>query len=140
LEAYDLYLRARTLIYGRSMEGLREARRLIDGALLLDPDYAPALAFRRRSSVEAAACCASLSQPSKSRSSREVSMRLRAANSNPGSSSKARVRDVRSASLRPAQYRAEPYWLWAAGARGSRVSPCVHARIDSSWRPRMVRS
>ena len=44
LEAYDLYLRARTLIYGRSAEGLREARRLIDRALALDPDYPPALA------------------------------------------------------------------------------------------------
>jgi TolB-like protein len=44
LEAYDLYLRARTLIYGRTVEGLREARTLIDRALALDPDYAPALA------------------------------------------------------------------------------------------------
>jgi TolB-like protein/Tfp pilus assembly protein PilF len=44
LEAYDLYLRARTLIYGRSVEGLNEARRLIDRALALDPDYPPALA------------------------------------------------------------------------------------------------
>jgi TolB-like protein len=44
LEAYDLYLRARTLIYGRSVEGLREARTLIDRALALDPDYPPALA------------------------------------------------------------------------------------------------
>jgi TolB-like protein/Tfp pilus assembly protein PilF len=44
LEAYDLYLRARTLIYGRTVEGLQEARTLIDEALALDPDYAPALA------------------------------------------------------------------------------------------------
>jgi TolB-like protein/tetratricopeptide (TPR) repeat protein len=44
LEAYDLYLRARTLIYGRTVDGLREARTLIDRALALDPDYPPALA------------------------------------------------------------------------------------------------
>jgi TolB-like protein/Flp pilus assembly protein TadD len=44
LEAYDLYLRARTLIYGRTASGLQEARTLIDQALALDPDYAPALA------------------------------------------------------------------------------------------------
>jgi TolB-like protein/Tfp pilus assembly protein PilF len=44
LEAYDLYLRARTLIYGRTASGLEEARTLIDQALVLDPDYAPALA------------------------------------------------------------------------------------------------
>jgi TolB-like protein len=44
LEAYDLYLRARTLIYGRTASGLQEARTLIDRALVLDPDYAPALA------------------------------------------------------------------------------------------------
>jgi TolB-like protein/Tfp pilus assembly protein PilF len=44
LEAYDLYLRARTLIYGRTASGLQEARTLIDRALALDPDYAPALA------------------------------------------------------------------------------------------------
>ncbi|TVP85330.1 MAG: adenylyl cyclase, partial [Thioalkalivibrio sp.] len=44
LEAYDLYLRARTLIYGRAPTGLAEARLLIDEALALDPDYAPALA------------------------------------------------------------------------------------------------
>jgi TolB-like protein/tetratricopeptide (TPR) repeat protein len=44
MEAYDLYLRARTLIYGRTVEGLREARSLIDRALALDPDYPPALA------------------------------------------------------------------------------------------------
>ncbi|TVP55348.1 MAG: tetratricopeptide repeat protein [Gemmatimonadales bacterium] len=44
MEAYDLYLRARTLIYGRTLEGLREARTLIDRALALDPDYPPALA------------------------------------------------------------------------------------------------
>jgi TolB-like protein/tetratricopeptide (TPR) repeat protein len=44
LEAYDLYLRARTLIYGRTVEGLREARVLIDRALALDPEFPPALA------------------------------------------------------------------------------------------------
>jgi TolB-like protein/lipoprotein NlpI len=44
LEAYDLYLRARTLIYTREVAALKEARALIDRALALDPDYAPALA------------------------------------------------------------------------------------------------
>ena len=44
LEAYDLYLQARTLIYKRILRDLEEARRLIDRALELDPDYAPALA------------------------------------------------------------------------------------------------
>jgi TolB-like protein/Tfp pilus assembly protein PilF len=44
LEAYDLYLQARTLIYKRTLRDLQEARGLIDRALALDPDYAPALA------------------------------------------------------------------------------------------------
>lgn len=44
LAAYDLYLQARTLIYGRTVSGLKQARALIDQALALDPDYAPALA------------------------------------------------------------------------------------------------
>ncbi len=44
LEAYDLYLRARALIYKRTLRDLEEARILIDRALALDPDYAPALA------------------------------------------------------------------------------------------------
>ncbi len=44
LGAYDLYLQARTLIYGRTVSGLKRARELIDEALALDPDYAPALA------------------------------------------------------------------------------------------------
>jgi TolB-like protein len=43
-EAYDLFLQARTLIYRRTPESLREARRLIDRALELDPAYPPALA------------------------------------------------------------------------------------------------
>jgi TolB-like protein/tRNA A-37 threonylcarbamoyl transferase component Bud32/Tfp pilus assembly protein PilF len=44
LEAYDYYLQARNLIYDRNREELRQARELIDRALALDPDYAPALA------------------------------------------------------------------------------------------------
>jgi eukaryotic-like serine/threonine-protein kinase len=44
LEAYDLYLRARGLIHSRDPDKLRQARRLLDRALSLDPDYAPALA------------------------------------------------------------------------------------------------
>ncbi len=44
LEAYDLYLQARSLVYSRNPQSLREARRLIDRALELDPDYAPAAA------------------------------------------------------------------------------------------------
>jgi TolB-like protein/Tfp pilus assembly protein PilF len=44
LEAYDLYLQARALIYTRNLRDLEQARRLIDRALALDPDYAPALA------------------------------------------------------------------------------------------------
>jgi len=44
LEAYDLYLQARALIYTRNLRDLEEARRLIDRALTLDPEYAPALA------------------------------------------------------------------------------------------------
>lgn len=44
LAAYDLYLQARTLIHRRTVSGLKQARQLIDQALRLDPDYAPALA------------------------------------------------------------------------------------------------
>jgi TolB-like protein/Tfp pilus assembly protein PilF len=44
LETYDLYLQARALIYTRNLRDLEQARRLIDRALALDPDYAPALA------------------------------------------------------------------------------------------------
>jgi TolB-like protein/Tfp pilus assembly protein PilF len=44
LDAYQLYLQARPLIYTRNPQNLREARRLIDSALELDPDYPPALA------------------------------------------------------------------------------------------------
>lgn len=44
LDAYQLYLQARPLIYTRNPQNLREARRLIDRALALDPHYAPALA------------------------------------------------------------------------------------------------
>jgi TolB-like protein/Tfp pilus assembly protein PilF len=44
LEAYDLYLQARTLMYTRNLRDLEQARRLIDRALALEPDYAPALA------------------------------------------------------------------------------------------------
>lgn len=44
LDAYDLYLQSRPLVYSRNPQNLREARRLIDRALELDPDYPPALA------------------------------------------------------------------------------------------------
>jgi serine/threonine protein kinase len=44
LEAYERFLQARGLIYHRDTEGLQQARRLLDRALVLDPDYAPALA------------------------------------------------------------------------------------------------
>ncbi len=44
LEAYDLYLLARQRIYSRDLEQMREAYALLDRALALDPDYAPALA------------------------------------------------------------------------------------------------
>jgi TolB-like protein len=44
LDAYQLYLQARPLIYTRNPQNLREARRLIDRALELDPDYPPVLA------------------------------------------------------------------------------------------------
>jgi TolB-like protein/Tfp pilus assembly protein PilF len=44
LDAYDLYLQARPLVYSRNPQNLREARRLIDRALEFDPDYPPALA------------------------------------------------------------------------------------------------
>ena len=44
LPAYDLYLQARRLIQGRTRNGLGAARELLDEALALDPDYAPALA------------------------------------------------------------------------------------------------
>lgn len=44
LDAYDLYLQSRPLVYSRKPQHLREARRLIDRALELDPDYPPALA------------------------------------------------------------------------------------------------
>jgi TolB-like protein len=44
LPAYDLFLQARRLIQGRTRAGLEAARELLDDALALDPDYAPALA------------------------------------------------------------------------------------------------
>ncbi|NGX15841.1 hypothetical protein [Wenzhouxiangella sp. XN24] len=44
LPAYDLYLQARRLIQGRTRSGLGAARELLDEALALDPDYAPAQA------------------------------------------------------------------------------------------------
>lgn len=42
--AYDLYLLAREHIYTRDPGQMREARKHLDDALALDPDYAPALA------------------------------------------------------------------------------------------------
>ena len=44
LPAYDLFLQARRLIQGRTRSGLEAARGLLDEALKLDPNYAPALA------------------------------------------------------------------------------------------------
>jgi TolB-like protein/Tfp pilus assembly protein PilF len=44
LPAYDLFLQARRLIHGRTRSGLEAARGLLEEALKLDPNYAPALA------------------------------------------------------------------------------------------------
>jgi TolB-like protein/Tfp pilus assembly protein PilF len=44
LPAYDLFLQARRLIQGRTRGGLEAARGLLEEALKLDPNYAPALA------------------------------------------------------------------------------------------------
>jgi TolB-like protein len=44
LPAYELFLQARRLIQGRTRSGIEAARKLLDDALALDPDYAPALA------------------------------------------------------------------------------------------------
>ncbi len=44
MEAYDLYLEARRLVQGRSVEGIERARELLDQALELDEEFAPALA------------------------------------------------------------------------------------------------
>ncbi len=44
IEAYDLYLIARQKIYTRNIDEMREASRLLDQALEIDGEYAPALA------------------------------------------------------------------------------------------------
>jgi TolB-like protein/Tfp pilus assembly protein PilF len=44
MPAYELFLQARRLIHGRTRGGLEAARGLLEEALKLDPDYAPALA------------------------------------------------------------------------------------------------
>jgi TolB-like protein len=44
IEAYDLYLVARQKIYTRDKEEMTEASRLLDSALEIDDEYAPALA------------------------------------------------------------------------------------------------
>ena len=44
MEAYNLYLEARRLVQGRSLQGLERARELLDRALKLDPAFAPTLA------------------------------------------------------------------------------------------------
>jgi TolB-like protein/Tfp pilus assembly protein PilF len=44
LPAYDRFLQARRLIHGRTRDGIEAARKLLDEALVLDPNYAPALA------------------------------------------------------------------------------------------------
>lgn len=45
LDAYDLYLRALSLVNARTRENTDEALRLLDEAIVLDPDYAFAKAF-----------------------------------------------------------------------------------------------
>lgn len=44
IEAYEHFLRARQLIQKRRVAGMERARELLDRALTLDPDFAPALA------------------------------------------------------------------------------------------------
>ncbi len=44
MPAYELFLQARRLIQGRTRSGIEAARKLLDEALALDPDYAPAQA------------------------------------------------------------------------------------------------
>ncbi len=44
LPAYELFLQARRLIHGRTRGGIAAARGLLEEALKLDPNYAPALA------------------------------------------------------------------------------------------------
>ena len=44
IDVYDLYLVARQKIYTRDIDELKEASRLLDQALAIDADYAPALA------------------------------------------------------------------------------------------------
>jgi TolB-like protein/Flp pilus assembly protein TadD len=44
LPAYDLFLQARRLMHGRTRNGIEAARELLDEALALDADYAPAQA------------------------------------------------------------------------------------------------
>ena len=46
IEAYDLYLLARQRIRTRNVELMKEAMAMLDDALTIDPDYAPALAQR----------------------------------------------------------------------------------------------
>ena len=46
LDAYDLYLRALPHVFTTMAEGIREALRLLDRALALDPGYAAALGFK----------------------------------------------------------------------------------------------
>ncbi|MEI2420315.1 hypothetical protein V6O07_08570, partial [Arthrospira platensis SPKY2] len=44
VEAYERFLQARRLIQGRTPDGMKAAGGLLDEALALDPDYAPAMA------------------------------------------------------------------------------------------------
>jgi adenylate cyclase len=53
LGAYDLYLRALPHLVTPTAESNREARRLLDQALALDPDYAVALGFKAWSHLHA---------------------------------------------------------------------------------------
>ena len=45
LDAWDLYVQALPLVYGANVPGYTEAIELLDRALALDPNYAPALAL-----------------------------------------------------------------------------------------------
>ncbi len=44
-DAYDSFLRARELVATRELQSLEDARRLLDVAVALDPDYAPPVAL-----------------------------------------------------------------------------------------------
>ncbi|MEM1402752.1 MAG: tetratricopeptide repeat protein [Pseudomonadota bacterium] len=51
IEAYNLFLEARDLIYTRSKEKMERALQLLDEAITIDPNYAPAYAARAQTYV-----------------------------------------------------------------------------------------